>query len=64
MRGFSLVNEPASALRRENELFPSPQNQVWKDEENIGRVIYEQPTLRARTRVSEWLGKIQPTTPR
>jgi hypothetical protein len=64
MRGFSVVNEPASTPHNEVEFSPSPQDQVWKDGENIGRVIYEQPTLRARTRVSAWLGEIQPTTPR
>jgi hypothetical protein len=60
----TFMHDPALALRREIEFFQSPQDHVWVEGENIGRMIYEQPTLRARRTVSEWLGEIQPTTPR
>ena len=60
----SFIHDPAKAPKREIEFFGSPGDHEWKEGENIGRVIYEQPALRARTTVSEWLGEIQPTTPR
>lgn len=60
----TFIHEPAKAPKREIEFFSSPQGHSWVEGENIGRVIYEQPTLRARTTVAAWLGKFQPSNPR